>query len=79
MRINNRVTCLALLVALMGCASVPDTSKAYPPSALVQDRPMPDVDLSTNGGLAKAYIAVKEALTLSNNDKAAIRAWMGTE
>jgi hypothetical protein len=79
MRINKVATCLALIATLMGCASVPDTSKAYPPSALVQDREVGAVDLTTNGGLAKAYQAAIAALTLSNNDKAAIRAWMGLE
>jgi hypothetical protein len=65
----------AALMALQGCATLPDTAKAYPPASLIQDCPEPAYTVRTNGQLASAVLALKGALAACNSDKAALRAW----
>lgn len=67
-------TFLAVL-ALTGCATAPQVMKMTPPVDLLQDCPHPAVLTGTNGDLARGILAYREALSLCNNDKAALRAW----
>jgi hypothetical protein len=71
-----RLTPLLVLVsALSACASAPEVVKLKPPVDLLQDCPHPTVATATNGDLARGILAYREALTLCNNDKAALREW----
>lgn len=67
---------LAMLV-LTGCATT--TVKVLPPVDLLAECPHPIVSTATNGDLAKAIPAYRKALTLCNNDKAALREWAEKE
>lgn len=69
----------AILLALIvtGCATT--TVKDLPPVDLLAECPHPVVSTVTNGDLAKAIPAYRKALTLCNNDKAALREWADKE
>lgn len=63
----------ALLVA--SCASVTPQQRLLPPVELLQDCPEPPVQVGTNGQLAQAIQALRDALRGCNRDKAALREW----
>lgn len=65
-----------ILGGLGGCkATLP--AKVLPPVELIQDCPASAIDVTTNGGLAKAIPILRNDLANCNNDKAALRAWAG--
>jgi hypothetical protein len=62
--------------SLSGCkATLPH--KVLPPVELIQDCPESAIDVTTNGGLAKAVPILRSDLAKCNIDKAALRAWAG--
>ena len=66
----------AILGGLGGCkATLP--IKVLPPVELIQDCPESAIDVTTNGGLAKAVPILRSDLAKCNIDKAALRAWAG--
>ena len=66
----------AILGGLGGChATLP--AKVLPPVELIQDCPESAIDVTTNGGLAKAVPILRSDLAKCNIDKAALRAWAG--
>jgi hypothetical protein len=71
----NRMVMLTALLAA-SCATVaPDQPALRPPGALMQDCQAPPWQAGTNGALASTALALREALRLCNNDKAALREW----
>jgi len=61
---------------LAGCASpVPQVIRILPPAELIQDCPVPQVKLRTNGDMANHIVDLRSALKSCNNDKAALRDW----
>jgi hypothetical protein len=67
--------CVSMLV--MGCASVPAAplERELPPAEWLEDCAEPPLDVSTNGGLARAVGDLRGALKLCNQDKKALREW----
>lgn len=68
----------ALCLALTACAGAPEithTRRVAPPADLVQDCPVPDGPVDTNGALARLVLALKQALAECNADKQALREW----
>jgi hypothetical protein len=64
----------ALLMA--SCAAVtPTSTKLLPPASLLADCPAPAPTVSTNGELVDYILALRGALRLCNDDKAALREW----
>lgn len=75
---NNPLTPITLLSALLlaSCATVtPPTTKLLPPASLLAECPAPRAALSTNGALVDYILALRNALRLCNDDKAALREW----
>lgn len=67
---------LILAALLGGCATpAPIVIKLRPDPVYLADCPHPDVDVSTNGGIATGLLAYRTALDLCNNDKEALREW----
>ena len=69
---------LAVLVGLnsllMGCtATLP--VKVLPPVELLQDCTESNIDIRTNGGLAKAVPILRQDIKVCNLDKQALRKW----
>jgi hypothetical protein len=76
MRLINLAAVIAVLMALSGCqALAPTVLKLMPPAELLQDCPSPEYSVRSNGDLAKAILAERNALALCNNDKGALRRW----
>lgn len=74
----NRKLPVILLGALMmaSCAAVTHpTSTLKPPESLLMDCPEPGGRPQTNGQLADYALALRNALRVCNNDKAALREW----
>lgn len=73
-----RLTTAVLVTGLLvGCSVIP-TSKVpveLPPTALLQECPIPEATVATNGQLAQWALSLKYALKLCNDDKAALREW----
>ena len=63
-----------------GCATLgqPPGEKFLPPAALLEDCPVPILDIQTNADLVKGFLALRFALELCNNDKATLREWART-
>lgn len=65
---------MALLLA--GCSTPPArVLRDLPPQDLLQDCEEPTSPLQTNRHLAEHILALRTALRLCNNDKAALREW----
>lgn len=64
------------LLLVVGCATpVPQVVRILPPAELLQDCPVPQVQLRTNGDMANHIMDLRSALKVCNNDKAALRDW----
>lgn len=65
------------VVFLSGCATAPEFREArdLPPAQLLQECEAPSPIVTTNGDLARYILALKQALNLCNDDKAALREW----
>lgn len=65
---------LALLLG--GCSTIPAPSTpTHPPIDAIQECPLPEADLSSNGALANTYKLTRQALVECNIDKAILREW----
>jgi hypothetical protein len=67
-----------LALMLTGCGSLrpPEVRVLTPPGALLEDCTYTETPLSTNADLARAYLGLRNALDLCNNDKEALREWV---
>lgn len=76
------LTALCLSLFISGCGSkapaCPPPLVIAPPAVLMQDVPEPKLKGQTNAALAAWAVELREALRLSNGDKAALREWTGT-
>lgn len=67
---------LCLLMCLAGCATTQiKTVQAVPPAALLQDCPVPEVDVKNWGDLPPAVVEMRNALVSCNRDKKKLRQW----
>lgn len=69
-----------LALMLTGCGSIrpPEVRVLTPPGALLEDCKYTETPLNTNADLARAYLGLRNALDLCNDDKAALREWSAT-
>lgn len=65
------------LLWLSGCSTTSSLIRELPPPELLRDCPSPVVTYRTNGELAEAIIAWRNALAKCNIDKATLREWAG--
>lgn len=76
MRFSTLSGSLLAALALSGCAgSTPLLVRDLPPEVLLQDCPEPPANIRTNKDLAEWALALRQALRVCNNDKAALREW----
>jgi len=68
------VASLVVLVLMVGCGGTMQV-KVLPPVELLQDCTESNIDIRTNGGLAKAVLTLRQDLKVCNLDKAALRRW----
>lgn len=64
--------CILVVPCIVGCTAL---EVRQPPAALLAPCAEPAVDATTNGGLVKSLLAMREALRLCNDDKTALREW----
>ena len=70
----SRAILVGLMAALPACSTV-QTVRESPSPELLRHCPEPIVSVRTNGELAEATLAYKDALQKCNIDKAALREW----
>ena len=70
------LTLLCLSLCLSGCAKpCPAVRPSAPPTVLMQDVPEPKLGGKTNAELDEWGLRLREAMRLSNADKAELRKW----
>ena len=76
-----KLTAIGMLSLFLAACSTPSVIKEYVyvhddlPTALLAACPGYDGPLDTNGDLAQAYLAERQALAACNADKEALREW----
>jgi hypothetical protein len=79
MRSPDSMFALFACLLMASCASVTPANPVYlPPDVLMQECPEPALDASTNGGLIRGLLDLRQALAGCNADKRGLREWANT-